>query len=61
MTTDQITHALSRHVQYMQRGFAIQTNCGGLWVPPGPLADAITHLVRKHYETSLAKLALEQA
>jgi hypothetical protein len=61
MTSDQITHALSRHVPDMPRGFSIHTNYGELQVPPGPLADAIANLVRKHYDTQLAKLALEQA
>lgn len=59
MTHDQLTYALARHVpDLQQRAFTIQTTYGELDIPLGKLADGIANLVRKHYETELAKLAL---
>lgn len=61
MNCNQLTYALSRHIPDMQqRAFTIQTTYGELEIPVGKLADAIANLVRKHYETELASLALGQ-
>lgn len=61
MKADEITYTLSRHVPDMPSGFTISARYGDLEIPAGRLAKAITELVRKHFETELAKLALGQS
>lgn len=59
MNQDQLTYALNRHIPDMQqRAFTIETTYGALEIPLGKLADGIANLMRKHYETELAYLAL---
>lgn len=61
MTQDQLSYVLSRHIPDLrQRAFTIQTSYGEINIALGPLADGIANLVRKHYETELALLALGQ-
>lgn len=57
---EEISFALCRTVPAMPEGFAIHTKYGELPIAPGKLADKIASLVRKHYETELAYLALGQ-
>ena len=62
MTHDEIDFALNRAVPAMTgSNFSIHTNYGELPIAAGKLADKIAELVRKHYETEQAYLALRMS
>lgn len=54
LTPDSIQYALSRHIPDMERGFLIATNYGEVIVPCGPVANAITTLVKQLLEQERA-------